>query len=119
MYWNLCYCYYYGYRTYRLIVTWDVLKQKTTKNKPNIKKINSNMRCIETRVTVYLFSQAFGLIVTWDVLKLDDIEKGKLSAIGLIVTWDVLKPVRKYHAVNLQARLIVTWDVLKLPSLAV
>ena len=77
------------------------------------------MRCIETRVTVYLFSQAFGLIVTWDVLKLDDIEKGKLSAIGLIVTWDVLKPVRKYHAVNLQARLIVTWDVLKLPSLAV
>ena len=54
----------------RLIVTWDVLKPP----KSNIIKfhflINSNMRCIETKISLPSFLPPIWLIVTWDVLKL-------------------------------------------------
>ena len=74
-----------------LIVTWDVLKRNQRAAEQQEKRINSNMRCIETCRQPVIYPLQDWLIVTWDVLKLNSQHSIRLRRTRLIVTWDVLK----------------------------
>ena len=83
------------------------------------RKINSNMRCIETILRLCFRRLRSWLIVTWDVLKHDDREPIHFEHWRLIVTWDVLKlrnetSTQRWNRINSNMRCIETAWILKI-----
>ena len=111
MYWNVCNLSDRP-RSWRLTLTWDVLKHFFPLLSIHWFEINFNMGCIETNSDEARAYRGEWLTLTWDVLKLfyniEELRHIKINFnMGCIETY-------KFYIIRATSnRLTLTWDVLK------